>query len=530
MPRRTSANAERTALPRGRPRRYILRMDPKALHAKLADAAKRFHAESIDVRGGRDPVAALYAERRAGYSLFALPMSDAECEALRPYLFGRPIPRKAGDAPVACLNLVDGEWRRTAELVADAVARRPPRDALRARALARGRLRARDRPGARVLVVARVGERRARLPQARHQELLAPPAATSTRSASTSSASRPRRRGSRPTRTSGRPSARPITSRATPRRRCAGELVPTMVPGQAYWKDAYLPAGVCTVITPMNFIYGIPGIQIVGCYLSGSPMIFKGHPFSAITTTTLIQMLLAAGRRPARGPQARGLRRRHRAARDRPAHRGRERDRQRRDGEDDPGGARRAPGEVRGRRLQLVVRSTTATRTTSSARSPCASPTRSSGSGRTSARPPRHRREQGDARPARADDRRRDEDVEGRATRARATASETKIVSPLMVHKASTLVSASRRRARDGRGASAPRGRAGHRTASTPRHAEVARPVVLGRVTPETQRRRSTGTAKERRSPSRRPSSSCRSWCTMEIAELRRLRPLLARR
>ena len=92
-------------------------MDPKTLLTRLADAAKRFHAESIDERGGRDPVAALYAERRAGYSLFSLQMSDADCEALRPYLFGRPIPRKAGDTPVTCLNLVDGEWRRPAELV-----------------------------------------------------------------------------------------------------------------------------------------------------------------------------------------------------------------------------------------------------------------------------------------------------------------------------------------------------------------------------------------------------------------------------
>ncbi len=48
----------------------------------------------------------------------------------------------------------------------------------------------------------------------------------------------------------------------------------------------------------MNFIYGIPGIQIVGCYLSGSPLIFKGHPLSAITTTTLVKMLIAAGADP----------------------------------------------------------------------------------------------------------------------------------------------------------------------------------------------------------------------------------------
>jgi acyl-CoA reductase-like NAD-dependent aldehyde dehydrogenase len=70
------------------------------------------------------------------------------------------------------------------------------------------------------------------------------------------------------------------------------------VPGQMYWKDAFLPAGVCAVITPMNFIYGIPCIQIVACFLSGSPFVFKGHPFAAITNTTLIKMLLAAGADP----------------------------------------------------------------------------------------------------------------------------------------------------------------------------------------------------------------------------------------
>ena len=43
------------------------------------------------------------------------------------------------------------------------------------------------------------------------------------------------------------------------------------------------------------------------------------------------------GRRPARGPQARGVRRRHRAARRGRAHRRRQRDGQRRDGEDHPG-------------------------------------------------------------------------------------------------------------------------------------------------------------------------------------------------
>ncbi len=151
-------------------------MAPEILRKRLGEAAAGFRSDAVGRRGGRDPVAELYAERRRDYSLFSLQLGDADCEALRPYLFGRLIPRKAGDPPVTCLNLVDGEWRRTAELAPSALARRPPRDALRAGALARERLRARGRQGSRLLVVARVGRRRAGLPKARPQELLAPPA------------------------------------------------------------------------------------------------------------------------------------------------------------------------------------------------------------------------------------------------------------------------------------------------------------------------------------------------------------------
>src|ERR1700730_974318 len=92
-------------------------MDPKSLPARLAEAAERFVSAATGERGGPDPVATLYAPRRAAYSLFSLQLSDAACEALRPYLFARLIPRKAGDKPVTCLNLVGGEWRRPAELV-----------------------------------------------------------------------------------------------------------------------------------------------------------------------------------------------------------------------------------------------------------------------------------------------------------------------------------------------------------------------------------------------------------------------------
>src|SRR5258708_40051477 len=85
------------------------------LRARLTEAAVRFLSDAIDERGGRDPVAALYFDRRASFSLFSLQMNDADCEALRPYLFGRPIPRRPGERPATCLNLVDGAWARPSE-------------------------------------------------------------------------------------------------------------------------------------------------------------------------------------------------------------------------------------------------------------------------------------------------------------------------------------------------------------------------------------------------------------------------------
>src|SRR6267143_1285826 len=40
-----------------------------------------------------------------------------------------------------------------------------------------------------------------------------------------------------------------------------GEMVPDMIAGQKFWRDAWLPAGLAAIITPMNFIYGIPMIH-----------------------------------------------------------------------------------------------------------------------------------------------------------------------------------------------------------------------------------------------------------------------------
>ena len=272
-------------------------MSAEPLRNRFARAAARFHAESIDRQGGRDPVAELYPERRAGYSLFALQMSDADCEALRPYLFGRPVPRVPGDAPVTCLNLVDGEWRRPAELVA-----RPSLADRRVTLFELGRsrdadcLHAIDRAHAfwSSLDWAREGmayrkhviKNFSRLLQYFYEECLDElrQQTPKTRLEAEKDFWEAKRAADH--------------LEGNVEKAMHGEIVPTMVAGQTYWKNAFMAAGVCTVITPMNFIYGIPGIQIVACYLSGSPMIFKGHPFSAITSTTLVKMMLAAGADP----------------------------------------------------------------------------------------------------------------------------------------------------------------------------------------------------------------------------------------
>ncbi len=272
-------------------------MDPKTLHTRLADAAKRFHSELIDERGGRDPVAALYAERRAAYSLFSLQLSDADCEALRPYLFGRPIPRKAGDKPVSCLNLVDGEWRRAAEMVpmkslADRrvtlfeIPRSREAECKQAIDRAHAFWSSLEWTNEGLAYRKHVVKNFSRLLHYFYEECLDElrQQTPKTRLEADKDFWEAKR------------AADHLEGNAEKAMR--GEIVPTMIAGQEYWKDAYIPAGVCTVITPMNFIYGIPGIQIVGCYLAGAPMIFKGHPFSAITSTTMIKMLLAAGADP----------------------------------------------------------------------------------------------------------------------------------------------------------------------------------------------------------------------------------------
>jgi acyl-CoA reductase-like NAD-dependent aldehyde dehydrogenase len=252
---------------------------------------------SVDDRGGPDPVAGLYGERRSSYSLFSLQMNDAACEALRPYLFGRPLPRRAGDEPLTCLNLVDGEWRRSAELaimmsLADRrvalaqIARSRDADCARAIDRAHAFWTSLEWAGEGMAYRKHVVKNLSRLLEHFYEECLDQirQQTPKTRLEADKDFWEAKRAADH--------------LEGSVEKAMAGDIVPTMVAGQAYWRDAYIPAGVCTIITPMNFIYGIPGIQMVACYLSGSPMILKGHPFGAIASTTLVKMLLAAGADP----------------------------------------------------------------------------------------------------------------------------------------------------------------------------------------------------------------------------------------
>ncbi len=267
--------------------------DFAALSPKLREFAERGGL-------GPDPVAALYGERRRAHGLFVRHMTDADCEALRPYLFPQKLPRRAGETAPRVHNFVDGEWRAPAR--GEYAAMRSPADdrvtifhvaastkedcdrAVEAADRAWGSLRwAEEGLAYRKWVVKNLSrllehfepeclrEIREQIPKTHleaQKDFWEAKRAADHLEGSAEVALR-------------------------------GEIVPPIVPGQVYWRDSWLPAGPAVVITPMNFIYGIPGIQIVGAYLSGCPFVFKGHPFAAATNTTLAKLLLAAGADPA---------------------------------------------------------------------------------------------------------------------------------------------------------------------------------------------------------------------------------------
>ncbi|MFL5363539.1 MAG: hypothetical protein ACJ78U_21435, partial [Myxococcales bacterium] len=78
----------------------------------LVDDRLRSAIRAFNEKGqvGPDPLAARYGERRAAYSLFTRQISEADIEALRPYLFSyaeKGIAQKPGDSKkVAVRNFI----------------------------------------------------------------------------------------------------------------------------------------------------------------------------------------------------------------------------------------------------------------------------------------------------------------------------------------------------------------------------------------------------------------------------------------
>ena len=247
---------------------------------------------------GPDPFARVFEERRKDYSLFTVQMSDQQILALKPYLFNYDkLPASASDKPVKTPNLIAGEWRMAAKQaritspgdrrivlseMPDSTATEVEAALTHAYDFWKSLKWSEDTLAYRKHVVKNFSrmmnfyyedclrEIRVQVPKTRLE------------------ADKDFWEAKR--------AADHLEGSAE--RAMMGDLVPTMMDGTSFWKNSCLPAGVAAIFTPMNFIYGIPGIQCTGAYLMGCPLIFKGHPFSSITNTTMIRMLMAAGADP----------------------------------------------------------------------------------------------------------------------------------------------------------------------------------------------------------------------------------------
>lgn len=259
--------------------------------------------EQIDIfcrngKTGADPFAQVFEERRRSYSLFSILLSDSEIEKLRAYIFNyEKLPQKPTDQAVDAPNFIAGKWQMTSQKVllhcpADRripVANVPDSGAKEVEEAVTYAFEywsslkwADDTLAYRKHVVKNFS----RILQFYYEDCLREIRLQipKTRLEADKDYWEAKRAADH--------------LEGSAERAMLGELVPTMIEGHTYWKNKNLPAGVSAIFTPMNFIYGIPVIQIIGAYLAGSPFIFKGHPFAAISNTTLIRMLLAAGANP----------------------------------------------------------------------------------------------------------------------------------------------------------------------------------------------------------------------------------------
>ena len=273
-------------------------MSTLAAFPRLAEEIQAFNARG---QLGKDPIAQYFAERRKSHGLFTNLLTDKELELLKPYLFCyRELPQRGSDAPVKVTNFIDGEWRLPAKgelaLLRSLADRRIPlmevpastsEDVERAVSAADRTWKslswAEDVFTYRKTVLKNFSrmmdyfsedcmrEIRQQIPKTRleaQKDFFEAKRACDHLEGSAEAA-------------------------------LQGEILPPMLPGHSYWRNPWVPAGVSVIISPMNFIWGIPGIHLAGAYLAGVPFIYKGHPYAAISNTTMIRMMLAAGADPA---------------------------------------------------------------------------------------------------------------------------------------------------------------------------------------------------------------------------------------
>ena len=247
---------------------------------------------------GVDPFARVFEERRKAYSLFATQMSDAQIEKLRSYIFNySKLPATAADKPVQTPNLIAGEWKMAAKQARMTspgdrritLAEMPEsnrEDVNTALTYAYDYWQSMKWADDTLAYRKHVIKNFSRMMNYFYEDVLREirVCIPKTRVEADKDFWEAKRAADH--------------LEGSAERAMLGEMMPTMMENFTYWKNMNLPAGISAIITPMNFIWGIPVIHLVGCYLVGAPLVFKGHPLAAIANTTMIRMLIAAGADP----------------------------------------------------------------------------------------------------------------------------------------------------------------------------------------------------------------------------------------
>jgi hypothetical protein len=222
---------------------------------RLAEEIQAFNARG---QLGKDPLAQIYAERRKSHGLFSNLLTDKELDLLRPYLFCyRELPQRSSDTPVRVTNFLDGEWALPAK--GELALRNSPTGGLMqvpaSTAEDGSAVGAADRTWKSLL-----GERGLHLPQARPKNF--------SRMMDTSRGLPPEIRQQIPKTwlrhqkdsLRGKRAADHLEGSAEAAAKGSGF---PMLEGHSYWRNPGC-RGVSVIISPMNFIWGIPGIHLAG--------------------------------------------------------------------------------------------------------------------------------------------------------------------------------------------------------------------------------------------------------------------------